>query len=240
MEAWVGQLALKEAEPILHLIDVLLCGNIDVARAFCAFHLGINRIPSVSYFNWFCGVQKLTLCLTLMVEIACPVMLGAAMKTVPVARLVLRHGTIFLFLTSCYRLALGQLGHSRSHISFHLHRADKSHSCLIFLLPATIVLAGSGWFETVCHMQYGIVCLQENIKSCQRNYYGNCPLIRHTYNLMGLLNRVLSPSVLDPKSKSRNRKSNQVLCTKSNRVPCKQHTYSPIHATTIYDLQDHN
>ena len=33
-----------------------------------------------------------------------------------------------------------------------------------------------------------------------------------------LLNRVLSPSVLDPKSQSRNHKSNRVLCTKSNRV----------------------
>ena len=37
-----------------------------------------------------------------------------------------------------------------------------------------------------------------------------------------LLNRVLSPSVLDPKSQSMNQKSNRVLCTKSNRVPCKQ------------------
>ena len=55
-----------------------------------------------------------------------------------------------------------------------------------------------------------------------------------------LLNRVLSPSVLDPKSQSRNRKSNRVLCTKSNRVPCKQHTYALICATTIYDVQDHN
>ena len=36
-----------------------------------------------------------------------------------------------------------------------------------------------------------------------------------------VLNRVLSPSVLDPKSQSRNQKSNRVLCTKSNRVPCK-------------------
>ena len=56
----------------------------------------------------------------------------------------------------------------------------------------------------------------------------------------GVLNRVLSPSVLDPKSQSRNQKSNRVLCTKSNRVPCKQHTYAPIRATTIYDVQDHN
>ena len=56
----------------------------------------------------------------------------------------------------------------------------------------------------------------------------------------GVLNRFLSPSVLDPKSQSRNQKSNRVLCTKSNRVSCKQHTYDPIHATTIYDVQDHN
>ena len=57
---------------------------------------------------------------------------------------------------------------------------------------------------------------------------------------LSLLNRVLSPSVLDPKSQSRNRKSNWVMCTKLIQVPCKQHTYAPICATTIYDVQDHN
>ena len=56
----------------------------------------------------------------------------------------------------------------------------------------------------------------------------------------GVLNRFLSPSVLYPKSQSRNHKLNQVLCTKSNRVLCIQYTYTPIRATTIYDVQDHN
>ena len=42
MEAWVVRFALQEAEPILHRIGIVLCGDIDVASAFCACHLGFN------------------------------------------------------------------------------------------------------------------------------------------------------------------------------------------------------
>ena len=50
-----------------------------------------------------------------------------------------------------------------------------------------------------------------------------------------LLNRVLSISVLYPKSQSRNQKSNRVLCTKSNRVLCIQ-PVSLCHDTCNYNL----
>ena len=167
MEAWFVRLALKESEPILYCIGVVLCGGIDVASAFCAFRLGLNLLPSISSFAWFCGVQRLTLCLTQLVSIKCPVMFGAAMKAVAVASFVGRHGTIVLFMNAFYRLALGRLGHSRSSLFFHLRRAEKIHALLIFLGPAAVVLASSGWFENVCHMQYGIVRLRDNIDSRQ-------------------------------------------------------------------------
>ena len=56
----------------------------------------------------------------------------------------------------------------------------------------------------------------------------------------GVLNLVLSPSVLDPKSQFRNQKSNRVLCTNSNRVPCIQSHNALIRASTIYEVQNHN
>ena len=55
-----------------------------------------------------------------------------------------------------------------------------------------------------------------------------------------VLNQVLSTSVLDPQSQSRNNNSNQVLCTNSNRVPCIQSLNAPIRAIIIYDVQNHN
>ena len=56
----------------------------------------------------------------------------------------------------------------------------------------------------------------------------------------GVLNRVLSPSVPDPKSQSMTQKSNRVLCNKSNRVPCTQSPNALICNITIYDVQNHN
>ena len=52
-EAWVGQFSVQESEPILHLICVVLCGDIDVASAFHTGHLVLNLNPSVSPFAWF-------------------------------------------------------------------------------------------------------------------------------------------------------------------------------------------
>ena len=164
MEAWVVRFTLQEAEPILHLV---LCGDIDVASTFRACHLGLNFFPSFSSFSGFCGVQQLTLCFTQLVTISFPVVVGAAMKTVALAILVRRHGTIIIFLNAYYRLVLGRLGHSRNLLFFHFLRADKIHARLILLRPTDVVRTSSGWFETVRHTQYGIICLWENIDSRQ-------------------------------------------------------------------------
>ena len=71
------------------------------------------------------------------------------------------------FLNACYRLALGRLGHYRTLLFFQLHRSDKIHTRLILLLPAAVVPTISGRFESVRHLQYGIIRLQENIDSRQ-------------------------------------------------------------------------
>ena len=104
MKAWVVRSTLQEDEPILHLV---LCGDIDVAISFRACHLGLNFFPSFFPFVGFRGVQLLMLCFTQLVAVACPVMVGAAMKTVSVANLVQRNGTIILFLNAYYCLDLG-------------------------------------------------------------------------------------------------------------------------------------
>ena len=87
MEAWVVHFTLQEAKTTLHCIGVVLCGDIDVDSDFCAFHLRLNFSPSFSYFDGFRGVQRLPLYFTDLIKITCPVVVGAAMKTVSVASL---------------------------------------------------------------------------------------------------------------------------------------------------------